>query len=209
MSSSGVVASKAKGGQAPYMTSPDSVAVLRIEIEGIEPLIWRRVSVRTSMSLRDVHSVIQAAMGWLDGHLWQFEADGRRYSLRIPDEPAWNEQLENATRTKLLALLSDGVRTFRYLYDMGDCWGHRIIVERIRTAELGASYPQFLGAERRCPPEDCGGVLGYYKFLKEIVSKDDKKRRAALAWYGGSYDPNNMDEQQITTALRGLASAWR
>jgi len=45
------------------MTSPDGIAVLRIELEHIEPLIWRRVAVPTSMSLKALHSVIQATMG--------------------------------------------------------------------------------------------------------------------------------------------------
>jgi len=51
------------------MATPESIAVLRIELADIEPLIWRRVAVRTSMNLKAVHSVIQAAMGWLDYHL--------------------------------------------------------------------------------------------------------------------------------------------
>jgi hypothetical protein len=44
-------------------SSSDAIAVLRIEIEYIEPLIWRRVAVRTSMNLKGLHKVIQAAMG--------------------------------------------------------------------------------------------------------------------------------------------------
>src|SRR5664280_3051919 len=47
----------------------------------------------------------------------------------------------------------------------------------------GALYPQFLGGERRCPPEDCGGFPGYYDFLDNIASKQSKKRKAALDWY--------------------------
>jgi hypothetical protein len=49
----------------------------------------------------------------------------------------------------------DFVREIGYVYDMGDNWQHRIIVEKIKAAEPGALYPQFLGGERRCPPEDC------------------------------------------------------
>jgi Plasmid pRiA4b ORF-3-like protein len=52
------------------MTGLEDIAVLRIELEDIEPLIWRRVAVHTSMNLKAVHGVIQAAMGWLDNHLW-------------------------------------------------------------------------------------------------------------------------------------------
>jgi hypothetical protein len=44
-------------------SSSDAIAVLRIEIEQIEPLIWRRVAVRTSMNLKGLHKIIQAAIG--------------------------------------------------------------------------------------------------------------------------------------------------
>ncbi len=189
------------------MPSSSDIAILRIELEGIEPLIWRRAAVRTSMNLRAVHRVIQAAMGWLDCHLWEFEANERKYSLLIPDEPDWNERVEDATRTTLSALLNNGVRTFGYVYDMGDYWEHRIIVERLKAVEPGAVYPQFLGGERRCPPEDCGGVPGYYEFLDNLASKQHEKRKAVLDWYGGSYDPNDIGEQQITAALGGIAKA--
>src|SRR5450759_2868002 len=46
---------------------------------------------------------------------------------------------------------SGGVRQIGYVYDMGDNWQHRIIVEKLKAAEPGALYPQFLGGERRCP----------------------------------------------------------
>jgi hypothetical protein len=34
------------------MTVSDDIAILRIELEDIEPLIWRRVAVRTSLNLK-------------------------------------------------------------------------------------------------------------------------------------------------------------
>ncbi len=68
-------------------SSSDAIAILRIEIEYIEPLIWRRIAVRTSMNLNALHKVIQAAMGWLDYHLWEFRADERRYGIPIPNDP--------------------------------------------------------------------------------------------------------------------------
>jgi Plasmid pRiA4b ORF-3-like protein len=46
--------------------SADAVNILRIEIEDIEPLIWWRVAVRSSTNLKDLHKVIQVAMGWVD-----------------------------------------------------------------------------------------------------------------------------------------------
>ena len=84
-------------------------------------------------------------------------------------------------RAYFSALLVTGVMEIGYIYDIGDNWQHRIIVEKLKPAEPGASlYPQFLGGERRCPPEDCGGFPGYYDFLDNIASKQSKKRKAAL-----------------------------
>ncbi|MGO8923921.1 MAG: IS1096 element passenger TnpR family protein, partial [Xanthobacteraceae bacterium] len=56
------------------------------------------------MSLRGVHSVIQAAMGWLDYHLWEFEANEQKYGMLVPNDPDWNERLTNAAAVKLSSL---------------------------------------------------------------------------------------------------------
>lgn len=56
----------------------ETIARLRISLDDIRPEIWRVVEIQTSASLKAVHDVIQAAMGWQDYHLWDFEAGGRR-----------------------------------------------------------------------------------------------------------------------------------
>ena len=195
-------------GARPTMiaTPDDTIAVLRIELEDIQPLIWRRVAVRSSMNLKAVHGVIQATMGWLDYHLWEFTANERKYSLLIPDDPDWNARIKNAATTKLSALLAASVKEVQYVYDMGDNWQHRIIVEKIKSAEPGVLYPQFLGGERRCPPEDCGGFPGYYEFLDNIASKHCETRKAALNWCGGPYDPDEIDKEQIVITLKRMAN---
>ena len=40
------------------------IARIRIELEHIEPQIWRQVEVSLTTSLRALHEIIQAAMGW-------------------------------------------------------------------------------------------------------------------------------------------------
>ena len=205
----GLVASKAQGGQTYDVTADDDIAVLRIELVDFEPLIWRRVGVRSSMNLKALHNVIQAAMGWLDCHLWEFTANERKYGMLIPDDPDWNERIKNAARTKLSALLTTGIAEIGYVYDMGDNWQHRVIVEKLKAAEPGVLYPQFLGGERRCPPEDCGGFPGYYEFLSNIASKERRQRQAALNWYGGPYDPDEIDEQKILIAFKQISGNGR
>jgi hypothetical protein len=182
----------------------DAIATLRIEIKHIEPLIWRRVAVRTSMNLMALHKVIQAAMGWLDYHLWEFDVDDRKYGMPDPDRP----HVKNAASTQLATTLASSMTEFEYVYDFGDYWEHRIIVEQTGNAKTGAIYPQFLGGERRCPPEDCGGPPGYFEFIENIARKNSKKAKEALEWYGGPYDPDDIDEQQIKITLGRIANSY-
>jgi hypothetical protein len=183
----------------------DAIATLRIEIRYIEPLIWRRVAVRTSMNLMGLHTVIQATTGWRDYHLWEFVVDERKYGIPDPDR----RHVKNGATTQLATILASGMTEFDYVYDFGDNWEHRVVVEKTDNAETGAKYPRFLGGEHRCPPEDCGGPPGYFDFIENIARKHNKKAKEALDWYGGPYDPDNIDEQQINITLGRIANSYR
>lgn len=91
-------------GQTDSMTprSADTIAILRIEIEDIEPLIWRRIAIRTSTNLLMLHKVIQVTMGWLDYHLWEFTVEGRKYAIPDPDNPARGAASKMARRQDLM-----------------------------------------------------------------------------------------------------------
>ena len=45
----------------------DAILRLKIVLADSEPPIWRRVEVPADMTLKDLHAVIQAAMGWDNG----------------------------------------------------------------------------------------------------------------------------------------------
>ena len=189
--------------------SIDDIAILRIELEGIEPLIWRRIAVRTSMNSEGLTQRDPGCDGLAGLSLVGIRGRERKYGMLIPNDPEWNQRINNAATTKLSAVLAAGVKEINYIYDMGDNWQHRIIVEKLKPADHGASYPQFLGGERRCPPEDCGGFPGYYEFLDNIASKQSKKRKVALDWYGGPYDPDDIGEKEIITAVSRIAKTGR
>jgi len=46
--------------------SPEQIATLRIDFVDTDPAIWREVEVPTGITLKALHDVIQAAMGWFD-----------------------------------------------------------------------------------------------------------------------------------------------
>jgi Plasmid pRiA4b ORF-3-like protein len=199
--------------QTGGMSSAEKLAILRIELADIEPMIWRRVAVRSSTNLETLHKIIQAAMGWLDYHLWEFTVDDVIYGVPDPDDASWGRKVQRASTTKLAKALDGGAKAFGYVYDMGDNWEHRVVVERIEPAEPDRLYPEFLGGERRCPPEDCGGAPGYYDFLDAIAGPDrgkgSKKKKEALDWYGRPYDPDDIEGEQIRISLKRIANASR
>ena len=54
------------------------IYTLRVELEGIEPLIWRRIQVPAAITLPRLHRVLQVVMGWTDSHLHSFRIDEAR-----------------------------------------------------------------------------------------------------------------------------------
>ena len=128
----GLVSLKAHAAQTYDVTADEDMAGLRIELEDITPLIWRRVAVRSSMNLKSLQNVIRAAMCWLDCHPWRFEAYKQRFGMLLPDDPDWNERIKGVAKAKLSVLLNGGLREMSYLYDMGDNWQHRI--QRIKDS---------------------------------------------------------------------------
>ena len=140
--------------------------VLRVELLGIEPLIWRRVRVASSTRLKQLHDVLQLVMGWQDMHLHEFLVGEFLIGMMDIDDPPENLQDENAW--SLEQVLKTGVSEFEYHYDFGDDWLHRLIVEPAGRGRAGGSGPLCLAGENACPPEDVGGPPGYAEFLRAL-----------------------------------------
>lgn len=66
--------------------SPEQIVTLRIDLVETDPLIWREVEVPTAITLKALHDVVQAAMGWFDQHLWELRQGPQRYGQRIPGD---------------------------------------------------------------------------------------------------------------------------
>ncbi len=64
--------------------------------------------------------------------------------------------------------------SFTYEYDFGDGWEHEILFEGCPEKEPGKQYPMCLEGERACPPEDVGGISGFYDFLEALADPKHK-----------------------------------
>jgi hypothetical protein len=49
---------------------------MRVTLQQIEPSVWRRLIVPRAFHLGELHQVIQAAFGWWDYHLHEFQVEG-------------------------------------------------------------------------------------------------------------------------------------
>ena len=52
--------------------------------------------------------------------------------------------------------------------------------------------PVCLAGARACPPEDCGGVPGYYRVLEALNKASTPEQKELREWLG-SYDPDRFD----------------
>jgi hypothetical protein len=180
------------------------IATVRVELSDTDPLIWREVEVPTSITFKVLNDIVQAVMGWEGYHLWEFTIAKQRYALPIDDD--WGPvPRTDATKVRLHDVLRPRKTNIDYLYDFGDSWEHRIIVTRIRPGEPGAVYPRYVGGEWNAPPEDCGGIPGFYDKLDAIGDPKHPDHDDIVEWMG-EYDPKVIDEPAIKAALARIAS---
>ncbi|MER7273473.1 plasmid pRiA4b ORF-3 family protein [Dactylosporangium sp. NPDC000244] len=104
---------------------------LKIVLSDVRPPVWRRLRVPASIPLDVLHYTIQAAFEWDDSHLHTFEADRRRYS----DPDVALDEHEDESDVRLAKAMPREGATMTYVYDLGDCWEHRITVEKIDELE--------------------------------------------------------------------------
>jgi Plasmid pRiA4b ORF-3-like protein len=175
---------------------------LRMELEWVMPPVWRVVLVPETIQLHHLHQVIQIAMGWLGGHLHEFMVGEQRYGE--PD-PEWDVPGSVIVEkgTALVKALGRAKR-FRYIYDFGDGWEHRLTVERRLAPADGSRQALCVAGENACPPEDVGGPPGYDNFLQAIADPSQEEHEDMLEWCGGSFDPTRCDIARINRQLKRL-----
>jgi len=175
---------------------------LKLQLGGITPPIWRRILVSGDITLGKLHEVIQDTMGWTNSHLHDFVIDGETYS----DPEAEIDDSQDETQYRLVQMAPRAGKKLDYLYDPGDGWEHKIVVEKI--VEAGQRYaggpvcPVCIAGARACPPEDCGGPGGYDEFLTAITNPKNKQHKEMREWIGDDFDPEHFDLAEINDLLK-------
>ncbi|WP_428487530.1 plasmid pRiA4b ORF-3 family protein [Rhodopila sp.] len=182
------------------MDTPEKYARIRLSLQDITPEIWRRVEVPLGMNLKGLHDVIQAVIGWSDYHLFEFRIGEKSYGVPAPDED-YGRKVHHAKSMKLQALVNKGIERFDYAYDFGDDWHLTVVIEAVGETDPTLFYPRFVDGARRGPPEDVGGPFGYPDFLKAVTNRRNREHRRLIEWYGGPYDPDDLDLSNMRERL--------
>ena len=174
---------------------------LKVTLRNIHPPIWRRIQVWEDTTLAQLHTILQIVMGWEDYHLHEFVIGRRLYNVPDPDDDMNERKVVDESHVPLGEVVPRVGTKFAYLYDFGDSWEHDLILEVILLPETTAQYPTCIGGERRTPPEDVGGVMGYEEYLAVLADPEHEEHGNMLQWRG-QFDPESFAPDQANQGLR-------
>jgi hypothetical protein len=182
---------------------PPRTYQVKVTLMETAPPIWRRLIVPGDTTLPRLDRIIQAAMGWTNSHLHTFTVGGVVYGEANPE---W--EVEDERRVRLADVAREESEAFVYEYDLGDSWRHQVLVEKVIVETGEARDPRCLGGKRACPPEDSGGVGGYYDKLLTLSDPANDEYETTRVWVesmtGGPFDPDAFDLDAANKAIEAL-----
>jgi hypothetical protein len=190
---------------------------IRVTLAYTDPPIERRLDLASDLRLDQVHRILQAAFDWNDSHLHEFTQGEQRWDDGSsgsfgPDPFDTMPAPKPERKTRLGQVLAEVGDELEYTYDFGDSWLHILTVEEVLPREAGAPKAMLLSAQQAAPPDDCGGIPGYYELLDARADPDDPDRADLVEWaaevFGGSladFDPAYVDIELINRRVQAAA----
>lgn len=140
---------------------------IRADLDSSQPPIWRRLELRSDLSLDIVHQVLQTAFDWTDSHLHRFSLGGGPFDAHSQlflcpfdaEEPEYDDDDGvPAAQVRLDETLQEPGDVLRYIYDYGDSWELTLRLEAIEPADADSPTARVIDGRRAAPPDDCGGL---------------------------------------------------
>ena len=174
---------------------------IKVTLLGTKPPIWRRLLVPASMTLAKLHDVLQTAMGWHDCHMHEFRAGERHFGRPDPEDISMGMPVENERNIKLGSVLRRAGAKLVYTYDFGDNWEHAIVLEKQLPLLPDMSGPVCIDGNLACPPEDCGGIPGFYELVDALADPGHEQHEELREWVGEDYDPQAFSVDLVNQKL--------
>ncbi len=151
------------------------------------------------MTLFQLHQILQVVMGWTNSHLHQFRRGTTYYG---ESDPEFGVDRENERRVRLSEVLRKPKDRMVYEYDFGDGWEHDVVLEGNASSSAVGPTPRVVAGKGACPPDDVGGIGGYYGFLEAVKNPNHPEHQDMLEWCGGHFDPDAFDLDDINAYFR-------
>jgi hypothetical protein len=184
---------------------PQAIYQIKVTLLGTRPPIWRRLLVPAGLTLKQLHDVLQAAMGWEDCHMHDFHVGQKRFGKPDPNDQLMGlPATGNERAVRLFTVLGKVGAKAVYTYDFGDGWQHAIVLEKVLPPQPELLYPVCVDGKLPGPPEDCGGIPGFYNLLEVIRDPAHDQHEEMLEWVGGDFDPEAFSVDDVNQRLAPL-----
>jgi hypothetical protein len=94
----------------------------------------------------------------------------------------------------------DGAKMI-YTYDLGDSWEHSVLLEKRQDPEPNTICPICIDGQLAWPPEDCGGIPGYYDLLNALADPNHPRHKELCDWIGGMFKPEEFSCDKVNRLL--------
>jgi hypothetical protein len=186
------------------IASSQDIYQIKVTLRGTKPPIWRRLLVPSSLTLTRLHDVLQTAMGWSDGHMHEFRTADRHFGIPDPEDRSMGmPYVEDERTVKLSKVLRRPGAKLIYTYDFGDNWEHAIVLEKLLPTPLGLDleYPVCIDGKFACPPDDCGGIPGYYELIDALADPEHERHEEISEWISEDFDPQAFSVEKVNRML--------
>ena len=179
---------------------------IKVTIKNSKPPIWRKIIIPADINFMQLHNIIQIAFEWLNYHLYEFNF--KEFPERITNDMEACEEYkfftskEGKKRIKELGYFMPKpqktlyakdvsiekyfkrVKKFNYIYDFGDWWEHSVEVLNC-IEDYDGECPVVTKFKQPSPPDDCGGIYGYYDFLEIYNEESHPEHEEMVEWAEG------------------------
>jgi hypothetical protein len=126
-------------------------------------MVWRRLLVKDTTSISELHYILQILMNWTDSNLHQFIIYGKSYGVVHDGRIDFSDDPTKILLCNFQFCLNE---RFIYQYNFFVHWELEIRLEKKLSFNAKQLYPTCIGGNRASPPEDCGGTIEFMKLLE-------------------------------------------
>jgi len=109
--------------------------------------------------------------------------------------------VENERTVRLSKVLWRPGAKLIYTYDFGDNWQHAVVLEKILPLLADLKYPVCIDGKLACPPEDCGGIPGYYELIEALADPEHERHEEISEWISEDFDPQAFSVENVNRML--------